>query len=122
VLEYLTYFCSMSQQAGRIINPVKDALRVVEFYKEDSDHVLFCQFRRLHFHNLLKKHAELKRLDERVYNVEIAMKEQPDGTDHPEALKRAKEYEGLLEEIDKALKDFGLYSHSMLYHAQVKPE
>jgi hypothetical protein len=112
----------MSQQAGRIINPVKDAIRVVEFYKEDSDHVLFCQFRRLHFHNLLKKHTELKKLDERIYNVEIAMKEQPDGTDHPKALERAKEYEGLLEEIDKALKDFGSSFYSLLYEAPFNTE
>jgi hypothetical protein len=104
----------MNKQAIDLINTVIDAVRVVDFYKEDPDHVLFHRFRRLHFHNLLKKHSELQELDEQMRQVETAMKGQDDGTDHPDAFKCAQEYEDLLIKVDNALKNFGMRPQSLL--------
>ena len=82
----------------------------VKFYKKENDHVLKRQFRRLHLYNLYYKHARLVELDKEIEALEESVDEIKDkekGKPIPDIAEIAKDIDGFMENVDKAIREFG---------------
>jgi hypothetical protein len=97
-----------------VLNTARDVVEVVKIYEEDNDHVLCRRFRKLHLYNLYHKHNRLVVLDKSILHLERTLEPtERDGTSHPDAQDQAASLDGLISNIDAALKDFGKSMHCM---------
>jgi hypothetical protein len=91
------------------VTDTRDLIRLVEFYKDDGDHVLHRRFHRLHLYNLYQKHNTLVQLDAKLRFMENSMvPDEKDGKLDPKVSKEQVDgLDNLLHDIEKALGQFG---------------
>jgi hypothetical protein len=106
-----------TNERNKVISRAKEMVSIVQFAKEDPDHVLRRRFKRLHLYTLYDKHNRLIKLDEKLAELERAMRPpemeatlQQRERDEiaEEALKQASELSPLINQIDTALNEFGM--------------
>jgi len=82
----------------------------VQFYQEEDDHILMRRFKRLHLYNLHYKHERLVALDGRMRVLEqrvLGLPKTNVDDPIPDIAEIAGNIDGLMKEIDQALRDFG---------------
>jgi hypothetical protein len=108
-----------ANEIQKVIGRAKEMISIVQFAKEDPDHVLRRRFKRLHLYTLYDKHDCLIKLDEKLAKFENAVKPQereaiPQGRETneiaEEATKQALGFSTLIKQIDDALNEFGMPS------------
>src|SRR4051794_16506773 len=99
----------MDDDPNCIFTTAQELAEIVAFAGEDGDHVLRRRFEKLHLYNLYSKHQTLVKLDEKLGELEAAVRSASD-KDHelsPKTIEKASELRSLVVEVDKALEAFG---------------